>query len=477
MKIPTEPLTREQIMRQLATYRTPDLDIRGGRVFAYTYTPPTDVEETTKQAYLEYLSENALDPTSFPSLVAIEREVVRMVASLLRGDDRVVGSFTSGGTESILLAVKSARDKARAEHPEITRPEIVLPKSAHGAFHKACDYFGLQPILVPLDRATFQVDLDAFRQAITPNTILLVGSAPQYAQGVVDPIRALGQIALDRGLWLHVDACVGGIHLSFQRDLPGWPHHDFDFSVPGVSSLSVDMHKYGYAPKGASIVLYRDKSYRRFQIFSTIASATYALVNANIQSSRSGGPIAAAWGVLHAMGQSGYRQIVDSSMQATQKIVDHINQSKHLRVLGKPDVCMFSIASETINVFELADEMRRRRWYLQPQFSTEWTPMNLHISVSNANVPVVDEFLFDLDQSVEALSTRSPLRIEDIRHQVITMLEGATPAEAMARLSASAGFVDGQLPEDMAFVNSVLEAMPREMGAYMLAEYLNDLYV
>lgn len=477
MKIPDNPISRAEILSRLISYRSVDLDVRGGKVFAYCYNPEKEIEETTKQAYVEYLSENALDPTSFPSLVRMEREVVRMIANLLRGDDQVVGSFTSGGTESILLACKSARDKARAEKPHITQPEIILPKSAHGAFHKAAEYFGLNPVLVGLDRKTFQADLAEYEKAITPNTILLVGSAPQYAQGIVDPIRALGQIALKRNLWLHVDACVGGIHLSFQRQIPGFEPIDFDFSVPGVTSLSVDMHKYGYAPKGASIVLYRDKSYRRHQIFSTINSATYALVNANIQSSRSGGPIAAAWAALHAMGSAGYRDIVSAVMKKTYQMVDRINAHPHLRVLGKPDVCMFSIASDTINVFELADEMRKKGWYLQPQFSTEWTPMNLHISVSYGNLGVVDSFLDDLDAATDVVAGRPPLKVDDVRHQVIEMLEGASPAEAMARLSQAAGFVGNELPQEMAFVNTVLEALPRDMGAYMLAEFLNDLYV
>jgi hypothetical protein len=177
------------------------------------------------------------------------------------------------------------------------------------------------------------------------------------------------------------------------------------------------------------------------------------------------------------MGSAGYRDIVSAVMKKTYQMVDRINAHPHLRVLGKPDVCMFSIASDTINVFELADEMRKKGWYLQPQFSTEWTPMNLHISVSYGNLGVVDSFLDDLDAATDVVAGRPPLKVDDVRHQVIEMLEGASPAEAMARLSQAAGFVGNELPQEMAFVNTVLEALPRDMGAYMLAEFLNDLYV
>src|SRR5262245_24162648 len=206
MRIPERGASREQALSRLEAFRAGDMPWRDGRTWAYVYDPGREAESVIKEAYAAYLTENALDPTVFPSALRLENEVVAMAASHLAGDASVVGSFTSGGTESILLAVKAARDFARAQRPEIARPEIVLPETAHAAFHKACHYLGVRAVPAPVDPSSFRADPDAVRDAITPSTILLVGSAISYAHGVVDPIEELGRIALERGLLLHVDA-------------------------------------------------------------------------------------------------------------------------------------------------------------------------------------------------------------------------------------------------------------------------------
>lgn len=290
MQIPRHGLSRDQIFSALEAYRANDMPWRDGRTWAYVYDPGREAEEVIKQAYMMYLSENALDPTVFPSLLRLENELVAMAAAHLHGDADVVGNFTSGGTESIILAVKAARDYARAKRPHITQPEILLPATAHAAFQKAAHYLCVTPVFAPVEPNSFKADAEAVRRAITPNTILLVGSAVSYAHGVVDPIRALGQLALQHDLLLHVDACMGGFLLPYFRRL-GAPVPDFDFSVPGVTSMSMDFHKYAFAAKGASTVLYRSKELRKYQIFTCANWSGYTMINPTVQSSKSGGAV------------------------------------------------------------------------------------------------------------------------------------------------------------------------------------------
>lgn len=475
MQIPRRGRSKEEVFAALRGMKSRDLDWRSGRVWAYVYDPGEEVREVVDEAYRMYLGENALDPTVFPSLLRLEVEVVRMLADLLRGDEQVVGNVTTGGTESILLGVKAARDRARAERPGITTPEMVLPMTAHAAFHKAAHYFGVKPVVVPFDPQTFRADVEAMREAITENTVLLVASAPCYSQGVVDPIREIGALALEKGIPFHVDACVGGIHLSFMRKI-GYPVPDFDFAVPGVTSISVDMHKYGYAAKGCSVILYRDKDLRRYQIYACAETTAYALVNPTVLSTRSGAPLAGAWAALNYLGEEGYEQIVRTVQEATRRLIDGINGIDGLRVLGEPDMCLFSFASDRVNVFQLADEMRRRGWYLQPQFSTPLSPRNLHISVNYGTVPAVDALLEDLREAVEVVEGLPPLDTEFIRAAVSTLVEGATP-ETFARLAEMAGLQGATLPEDMALIHEVIDALPSEVVDQLLVNYFNDLYV
>ena len=266
MKIPEKGLPQEDIFKILQNYKGRDLDWQSGQVLGFIYDAGKEVHDVTHAAYTMYLTENALDPLSFPSLLRLENEVVRMTANLLGCNKAVVGNFTSGGTESLILAVKTARDYSRAVKPHIKEPEMVLPITAHSSLFKACHYLGIKPVVTRVDDDTFKADVAAMRTAISDNTILLVGSAPGYAHGVVDPITEIASLAVEKELLCHVDACVGGIHLSYMRQL-GYEVPDFNLNVPGVTSLSVDLHKYGYAPKGASIVLHKNKELRKYQIW------------------------------------------------------------------------------------------------------------------------------------------------------------------------------------------------------------------
>lgn len=475
MQIPEKGMSKEQVLGTLQAFKSRDMDWESGKVWCYVYNPGQDPAEVVKEAYLSFLTENGLDPTVFPSMLKLETDVVRMLATLLRGDGNVVGHLTTGGTESIMLAVKTARDRARALHPEITQPEMVLPKTAHAAFHKAAHYLGVKPVVVPINPATFQVEAEAMRAAITPNTILLVASAPSYSQGVIDPIAEIGKIAQEKDLLFHVDACVGGIHLSFMRKL-GYDVPDFDFTVPGVTSISADLHKYGYAAKGASCVMYRSKDIRKYQIFACTDTTAYTLINPTVLSTKSGGPMAGAWAILTYLGEEGFMRIVQSVQQATQKLIEGINAIPELEVLGKPAMCMFSFKSDVLNVYQLADRMAKRGWYIQGQFSTPYTPRSLHVSVNYGTIHQVDALLKDLRECVEEVKGMEPIDSQGIRAMVAMALQSPDPETAFNQLAASAGLVGTDLPEEMAFINEVMDALPDELCNQFLVNYFNDLY-
>lgn len=471
-----EGLSKETVFETLSSFKQNDVPWNSGRLLGYTYDPGEDPMSVAHQAYMEFLTENGLDWTVFPSMHKLETELVHMVRELLRGDEQVVGSCTSGGTESILCAVKAARDYERGRKPHVTQPEMILPETAHGAFHKACLYFGITPVMTGYDPDHFRADASAIRNAVTENTILIVASAPGYAQGVIDPIEEIGAIAQEQGLLFHVDACVGGIHLSWMRRM-GYELPDFDFTVPGVTSISSDLHKYAYAPKNISTVLYRNKDLRFHQYFSNRRNTCYALVNSAVLSTKSGGPYAAAWALMNYLGESGYQKIVKKVQDATLKFVNGINAIDGLRVLGSPDMCMFSFTSDGFNVFEVADRVRAKGFYMQPQFTHGQTPANLHISLEWGCADSVDAALDVLREAVsEVQANPNPVDLEQIRSQVRDTLANSGDAAADA-LREIAGLTHGDLPTDMALINSVLDALPDEMAEYMLSDYMNQVFV
>ena len=476
MQIPQQGLSKQEILNTLQAFKSRDMDWKAGKVWCYVYNPGEDPADVTRQAYLSFLSENGLDPTVFPSMLKLETEVVRAVIHLLRGDSNAVGHLTTGGTESIMLAVKTARDMARATKPHIREPEMVLPKTAHAAFHKATHYLSVKPVLVDIDPQTFKVRAEDMRAAITPNTILLVASAPNYSQGVIDPIVEIGRIAQEKNLLFHVDACVGGMHLSFMRKL-GYDVPDFDFTVPGVTSISTDLHKYGYAAKGCSVIMYRSKDIRKYQIFACTDTTAYTLINPTVLSTKSGGPMAGAWAILNFLGEEGYKKIIKEVQEATRKLIDGINAIEGLQVLGEPAMCMFSFKSDVINVYQLADEMNKRGWYLQGQFSTPLTPRNLHISVNHGTIHNVDALLRDLRDCVDVVKAKPAIDSGGIKAMVNAALQSADPEAAFGQLAASAGLTGTELPSEMAFINEVLDALPDELCNVFLVNYFNDLYV
>lgn len=455
---PRRGLPKDQILQTMRAARANDVKWHDGKVFSLVFHAGDEISDLLKEAYTMFFAENGLNPTAFPSLRRFETEVIAMVASLLGSDGSVVGNMTTGGTESILIAVKTARDYFRARRPDIRAPEMILPTTAHPAFDKAADYFAVKAIHTPIG-ANYQADVDAMRAAITPNTILLVGSAPQYPHGIVDPIPEIAALAREHNLLCHVDACVGGMMLPFVRRL-GYPVTDFDFRVPGVTSLSVDLHKYGYAAKGASLILYRTRELRRAQIFVQTDWAGGIYASPTMTGTRPGGAIAAAWAILNYLGEEGYTQIAEVVMQTTKKIQTGIAAIDGIKIVGKPAMSVMAIASDRLNVYEIGDEMTLRGWHLDRQ----QFPPSLHLTLNYAHASSADAFLHDLAQAV-AIAKKPSAR--KIGHQVIVnaarlaarVLPENIVSKITARTSSLFGGGDG-LPQRSAAMYGMMGALP-----------------
>jgi glutamate/tyrosine decarboxylase-like PLP-dependent enzyme len=472
--MPAQGKSADAVLAALEEFGARDLPWREGGTFAYVYEGGRAVEALVKAAYMRYLTENALDPTVYPSLLRFENEIVGMAIAHLRGDDGCVGNFTSGGTESCLLAVKAARDYARQVRG-IAEPEMVLPVTAHACFQKAAHYFDMPMRLVPVDPLTWKVRPADMAAAITDNTILLVGSACQYAHGVVDPIPDLGALALERGLLLHVDGCIGGFILPFFRRL-GLPVTDFDFAVPGVTSISMDFHKYGYAAKGASVVLYRSAELRRHQIFTAATWTGYSVINPTIQSTKSGGPLAACWAVMHFLGDDGYMRFAERTLSATRRIADALRSHPSVRLLAEPESCLIAFTADDFSIFPIVDAMRRRGWFVQPQLGYMGSKENIHLSVDQSTIDVVDRFLPDLNAAIDEARGSNAATLPDGAAAMLGALDAAsfTP-DHYRMLMAQAGAEKG-LPEGTSGINAMLNAMPPEVAAKVMTEFFNDLY-
>ncbi|GAA1300869.1 aspartate aminotransferase family protein [Planotetraspora silvatica] len=473
--LPEHGRTAQDLLAELSALKAADLPVRGGKVTAYVYdTGRPEVHETAHRAYAEMLEVNMLDPTAFPSMVAIEKQVVGAVAELLGRPD-APGIFTSGGTESIMLAVKAARDSGPGGG------EIVLPVTAHPAFHKAAHYLGLEVVPVPVDPVTFKVSAEAVEAAITGRTVLVVASAPSYPQGVIDPIEEIAALASARGVLCHVDACVGGWLLPWLREA-GAAVPPFDLSVPGVTSISCDLHKFGYAPKGASVLLFRDAGLRRKAYFASAAWPGYTIINATVQSSRSAGPLGGAWGTLQALGTQGYQELGRTTLEATRRLVKGVGAIPGLRVLGEPESSLVAIAgSPEVDVFVVSDEARRLGWFLQPQLSYAGIPANLHITVTGVTLSGVDALLEVIAAATEAARAKGPAVVPDGLPELIAGLDlDALDDATFAELAASVGIdlrgSGGAGQPEMAVVNAVLDALPAPTREAILVRFLSVMY-
>lgn len=473
MKFPQQGRTREDILDNLQALKKDDVPWQEGRVFAYIYDAGEDAKALLKDAFNLYMMENGLDPTSFPSCMELEKDVIGMAVDLVNGGEDATGTFTSGGTESILLSLKTTRDYYRDVKPEITVPEILLPTTAHPAFHKACQYFDLKAVMVDVDD-NFCAIPEAMEAAITPNTILMVASAPSYAHGAIDPITELGQVALRHELRLHVDCCVGGMYLPFAREL-GYDIPAFDLSVPGVTQLSMDFHKWGYAAKGASCILYKDRAIRRYQIFSYANWTGYAVINPGVTSTKAGGPVAACWAILNYIGREGYLRLVEASQEASRKIVAAVNDIEGLEIMGQGKLNMLALRATDFDIFPLSDEMKERGWFIQPQFGFANSHENMHLSVGYHNAHQVDAFVADLREVTALVRSRQEGQQRfELPEELRDFIVNSGP-EVMDHLGDLIG--DGtELPGKMDEINNMLNQLPADSRGMLLGEFVNRLY-
>lgn len=387
--LPKDGIAWPELRAQLQEAGKNDADWRGGRVPMFIHYAGDDVLEVAKQAYLMYFSENGLGLRAFGSLARFESEVVRMALTLMHGDDATRGAMTTGGTESIFLAVKAARDLAKQRRPGMGTPQIVMASSAHPAFDKAAHFMGLQPVRTRL-RADFSADPAAMAAAITGDTVMVVGSVPAFPHGVIDPIGEIAAAAAAHGVWMHVDACVGGYFAPFAKQL-GADILDWDFAVPGVTSISADLHKYGYTAKGASTLLFRDAEsfagmgwyfdgWPRGQYF------THTLVG-----TRAGGAIAAAWAVMNYLGEAGYRRITQRVLD-TRRALQAGTATLGLPTFGDPQMSILAYGSAAIDTAAVGARMTGLGWIVG--HITE--PAGFHHMLNLTHEPVVGRYLDDL---------------------------------------------------------------------------------
>jgi len=401
--LPTKGIPAPLVFDELESLRAGDVDWRNGKVFSLAYYAGPQAIAVAEDAYRRFSGENALSTDAFPSLRIMQQDVLSMVGPWLGADKDSAGFMTSGGTESILMVVKAARDQF-AQTRGVTTPNIVLPTSAHAAFEKACHYFGVVSRRSAVGQ-DWRADIAAMERLIDDNTVMLVASAPQYPQGVVDDVTGIAALASSRGINCHVDACMGGVTLAYLVKL-GLPIPAWNLSVSGVTSISVDLHKYGYTSKGASVVMYSSKSLRAHQGFFTDNWLGGMYASSGMLGTKSGGSIASAWAVLRHLGDDGYTALVRQTRNATEQLANHIVAHPHLVLRAYPDstlICFGAADPSVLNVFAVADELRIRGWYVDRQTP----PDSLHCTVNAIHHDKIDAFVVDLDASIElVLSTR-----------------------------------------------------------------------
>ncbi|CAH1773626.1 unnamed protein product [Owenia fusiformis] len=424
--IPAKGVPHDELYKEMEVLKQGEIDPEDGKIFAYVYTAGSENFKIQQKAFSlfcektgysgdhdalvtafhhAFMHENALNPMVFPSLRRMETEAISMSAGMLNGDDEVVGSLTSGGTESILMAVKTYRDRAKKLFPQIKEPEMVAPITIHPAFEKAGHYFGVKIVHTALGK-DYKAVPGLIRRAITRNTIAILCSAPQYPHGVVDPVSELSDLAVDKGLPLHVDACFGGFMLPWVEKL-GYTVPVFDFRLPGVTSMSADIHKYGFGAKGASVVLYRNAEIRKFQIFAYADWPGGLFGSPSMAGTRPGGNIAAAWAALKGMGVEGYMNMAKQLMDTTVRLKEGINKIEGLQILGDPHMTAFSIGStdSEIDILALADNMEEKGWKVERQQK----PSSLHCTIMPHHVNVVDELLEAMRESAKAVKSNKAL--------------------------------------------------------------------
>ena len=377
-----------------------DAKWRDGRTAVYVFNAGEEIATIQKEAYAAFMSENGLGPLAFPSLAQMEKEVISMGLGLLHGPEGSTGAMTSGGTDSITMAMKTARDFARAKGRARERSNIVLPFSAHLAFDKAAHLMDVEVRRIPVKPdGSFEADTEAMIAACDDDTIMMVGSAPNFPHGIIDPIEALSDAAIKHSIWLHVDACVGGYFAPFAR-MNGVPVPAFDFELPGVQSMSADLHKYGYAAKGASTVLFRSEALYEHMPFDMKQWSGAPMKTPTLAGTRPGGAISAAWAVMTHLGVDGYKRL-QGQVCATRERVEEGVKRLGFEVLGNPMLGLIAFRHPEHHAFAIYGEIYRRGWFT----SVTKEPPSLHLMLSPKHADFIDDYLADLEDSLKAVAS------------------------------------------------------------------------
>ncbi|XP_035655805.1 sphingosine-1-phosphate lyase 1-like isoform X1 [Oncorhynchus keta] len=402
-QLPEQGLTQAEVLDRISEYETlNEVDWENGRVSGAVYWGDQTLTKLLVKVYGDFAWSNPLHPDIFPGVRKMEAEVVRMTCTLFHGGPNTCGTVTSGGTESILMACKAYRDMAYERG--VKHPEIIAPISVHAAFDKAANYFGMKLVHIPLDKNTMKVDVKAMRRAISKNTAMLVCSAPQFPHGIIDPIEEVGKLALKYNIPLHVDACLGGFLIVFMAKA-NYPLAPFDFRVKGVTSISADTHKYGYAPKGSSVILYSDKKYRHYQYFVAPDWQGGIYASPSVAGSRPGGIIAACWATMMHMGEDGYIKATKKIIDTARTIKTEIRKINGVFVFGDPEVSVVAIGSDVFDVFRLSNALTSKGWNLNMlQY-----PSSIHIccTVLHTHEGVAKQLINDIKEQV-ALILKNP---------------------------------------------------------------------
>ncbi|GAA4481556.1 aminotransferase class V-fold PLP-dependent enzyme [Rhodococcus olei] len=476
----------QEILSRLDELRAADAPTSGGHLLSYVYDPGVaGLDDLAGAAARKVQSLNGLDPTTFPSVATLERDLVALARSVLaEGVDGVVGSVTSGGTESCLLAVKSARDSWRAATGRDDRPTLVIGSTAHAAFVKAAHYLDLRLRVVPVDPDTCRLRPESVAAALDESVALVVASTPSYPHGALDPVDEIAEVCAEQGVPVHVDGCIGAWVLPWwpgAEDRPAW-----DLRVPGVASLSVDLHKYGYAPKGVSVLLYRDRDRHRRQWFATSAWPGYAVVNPTMLGSRTVMPVAAGWAVSRALGRSGFAELTGRIARAAEQLRKSVDAIDGLRVVGDPVGPLLAVATDEgaapegrVDPHRWADAVKDLGWTLQPQpgrTQPDGTrlPRTTHLTITPVTESVVVELADALTAAADTVravpGAQAPADFvaaaRQIRPEDLTS-ENCAAVLSMVGLDPAAG-----LGGPMAELLALIEALPEPVAERLLVEFL-----
>ena len=402
--MPSSGQESQAILSQLDAFKGEDPEYKNGKVWSLVYYIDEAHQDFLKESYFKYSSENGLNPTAFKSLKKMENEIISATADILNGTEDVCGVVTSGGTESCLMAVKTYRDLAKDKR-RVNKPEMIIPETAHVAWYKASEYFNVKIRQVPLDD-NLVPDLKKLKKMINRNTVMILGSAPEYPHGTIDPIEAMGEIAQKHNIPLHVDACVGGFILPFMEmngeNIPKW-----DYRVPGVTSISADIHKYGYAAKGASTITYRNLDYLRYQMFVQPNWSGGVFASSALLGTRPGGAYAGAWAALQYFGIDGYKKLAAETLEAVNILKNAIADIPELEVMGNPQGPLFAYQSRDpdVNIFAVGDQMDDKGW----KVNKNQKPDGLHAMVTAQHLKVVHEYIADLKVAVATVKANPEL--------------------------------------------------------------------